>query len=105
MKKESDRFNPPGGRESRQRVVTATYAAKNLGSLIDRVREEGETYVVERGGTPVAEIRPAARPFTGKDLLALFESGPRADEEYLRAIEEGIALMNREEVPANRWEP
>ena len=95
----------PVDRGERGRVVTATYAAKNLGSLIDRVREEGETYVVERGGTPVAEIRPAARPFTGRDLLVLFELGPRADEEYLRAIEDGIAVMNREEVPANRWEP
>ena len=87
------------------RVVTATYAAKNLGALIDRVREEGEAYLIERGGTPVAEIRPTARRFTGRDLVALLESRPHADEEYLRAVEEGIALMNREEVPANRWEP
>ncbi|HJN44087.1 MAG: hypothetical protein CL477_16130 [Acidobacteria bacterium] len=91
-----------GNRE--ERVVTATYAAKNFGALVDRVREEGATYVVERGGAPVAEIRPAQRPFTGRDLLALIESGPRADEEYLRAVEEGIALMNRDEEPVNRWE-
>lgn len=89
-----------------RRVVTATYAAKNFGALVDRVREEGATYVVERSGTAVAEIRPAERRrFTGRDLVALFESGPRAPEEYLSAVEEGIALMNRDQEPVDRWEP
>ncbi len=88
------------------RTVTATYAAKNFGSLVDRVREEGATYVVERSGHPVAEIRPAERRrFTGRDLVALFESAPRAPEEYLRAVEEGIAWMNRDQEPVDRWEP
>ena len=86
-------------------MVTATYAAKNFGALVDRVREEGATYLVERGGAPVAEIRPTSRPFTGRDLVSLLGSGPRADEAYLQAVEEGITLMNREEVPENRWEP
>tara|TARA_B100000029_G_C17070548_1_gene776678 strand:+ start:293 stop:595 length:303 start_codon:yes stop_codon:yes gene_type:complete len=88
-----------------RRRVTATYAAKNFGSLVDRVREEGATYVVERSGTPVAEIRPAERrPFTGRDLVALFGSRPRAPEEYLRAVEEGVAWMNRDQEPVDRWE-
>ena len=87
------------------RVVTATYAAKNFGALVDRVREEGETYVVERGGRPVAQIGPVTtRRFTVRDFLSLMESAPHPGEEYLEAVERGIAEMNREEVPENRWE-
>ena len=50
---------PPRPVSSSARVVTATEAAKNFGSIIDRVREDRAVYVVERGGTPVAEIGPA----------------------------------------------
>ena len=87
------------------RVVTATYAAKNFGELVDRVRAGGETYVVARGGRPVAQIGPVQnRRFTLRDLLALLDSAPHPGEEYLQAVERGIAEMNREEVPENRWE-
>jgi prevent-host-death family protein len=51
--------------------VSATEAAKNFGWLVDRVREEQATYVVERGGTPVARIAPVERPsFTMGDFKA-----------------------------------
>ena len=90
------------------RVVTATETAKNFGAIIDRVREERAVYVVERGGTPVAEIGPVkAKTVTIRDFAELLRSGsvPSPGEDYLRAVEEGIALYNRPEVPENRWEP
>ena len=90
------------------RVVTATETAKNFGAIIDRVREERAVYVVERGGTPVAEISPLkAKTVTIRDFAELVRSGsvPSPGEDYLRAVEEGIALYNRPEVPENRWEP
>ena len=90
------------------RVVTATETAKNFGAIIDRVREERAVYVVERGGTPVAEIGPVkAKTVTIRDFVALVRSGsvPSPGEDYLEAVEEGIALYNRPEVPENRWEP
>jgi hypothetical protein len=37
---------------SRAGSVSATDAAKNFGRLVNRVREERATYIVERGGTP-----------------------------------------------------
>jgi hypothetical protein len=40
--------------------VSATEAAKNFGGIVDRVREHAAIYLVERSGTPVAEIRPTA---------------------------------------------
>lgn len=89
------------------RVVSATYAARNFASLVARVREEGAAYVVERSGKPVAEIGPVEdRVVTIREFVALFPSEARrpADEEYLRAVEEGIAFLNRAEVPESRWD-
>ena len=92
----------PGGR-----AVSATYAARNFASLVNRVREEGATYVVERSGTPVAEIGPVENQvFTMGDFAELARAALRrqADEEYLRAVEEGVAFLNRPEIPESPWE-
>ena len=90
------------------RVVTATETAKNFGAIIDRVREERAVYVVERGGTPVAEIGPAhVKTVTIRDFAGIVRSGsvPSPGEDYLKAVEEGVASCNRAEVPESRWEP
>ena len=90
------------------RVVSATEAARNFGSIVARVREDRAVYVVERSGTPVARIGPVEeRGFTGGDFVKMARSGAArvAGAEYLRAVEEGIALLNRSEVPESPWEP
>lgn len=85
--------------------VSATEAAKNFGRLVDRVREERVTYVVERGGTAVARIAPIDRiSFTIGDFKALFTSPPRADEPYLKAVDEAAARHNRRRPRRNPWE-
>ena len=97
---------PRSAASSGARVVTATETAKNFGAIIDRVREDRAVYVVERGGTPVAEIGPVkAKTVTIRDFAELVRSGsvPSAGEEYLKAVEEGIAFCNRAEVPGNPW--
>jgi len=89
------------------RAVSATYAARNFASLVNRVREERTAYLVERNGKPVAEIRPVEdRVVTVREFVALFpaESRRPADEEYLRAVEEGIAFLNQAEIPASPWD-
>ena len=88
-------------------AVSATHAAKNLGSILSRVREEGTIYVVERSGTPVAQIGPVEnRALTMGEFAELARAAARrpADEEYLRAVEEGIAFLNRPEIPESPWE-
>lgn len=92
---------------SGRRVVSATHAARNLGSIIARVREDDAVYVVERSGTPVAQIGPAdKRMLTMREFAELVRAAARrpADEEYLRAVEEGIAFLNRPEIPESPWE-
>lgn len=69
--------------------IAATDAAKNFGQLVDRVRESGATYVIERHGRPVAQIGPvqAEQPKTLRSLIEAVAAAPRLDEEVLRYIE------------------
>jgi prevent-host-death family protein len=87
-------------------AIAATDAAKNFGELVDRVREEGITYTIERHGRPVAQIGPveADEPKTLSGLVEYLKTAPKLDEEVLRYIEEGINTNNKPEVPTNRWE-
>ena len=58
--------------EGDSRIVSATDAAKAFGRLVNQVRETQATYVVERGGVPVARIGPIERrTATVRDLKAL----------------------------------
>lgn len=85
--------------------VPATEAAKNFGRLIDKIRETRVTYVVERGGRPVASIAPVERDaFTMRDLRALVaESERRAPADYLDSVERATARRNRPRVRRNPW--
>ena len=92
----------PGGR--RRRTVSATYAAKSFGRLVDRVRTERARYVVERGGTAVAEIAPvSAAMCTVADLVRLLDDRDRLGEAYLRAVEAGVSAFNRPAAPGDPW--
>jgi len=95
------RKRPTRGISSR---VSATEAAKNFGRLVDRVREERTTYVVERGGKAVARITPMEREvFTLADLRALITASPRAEAEYLSATENAASTRNRPRARRNPW--
>ena len=84
--------------------IAATEAAKTFGRLVDRVREERATYVIERGGKPVAQIGPVeTRGCTLSELAEFLRSQPKMDEAVLRSIENGIARFNRPAVPKDPW--
>ncbi|WP_419939412.1 hypothetical protein [Candidatus Palauibacter sp.] len=86
--------------------MSATEAAKNFGSILTEVRERAAEYVVEHRGKAVARISPEEdRTLTLKEFCDLVANRPwpPLDEECLRAIEEGIAIWNREEVPRSPW--
>lgn len=83
--------------------MSATEAARNFSEILNRVLYRGETFLVERGGEPVCEIRPT-RPirFTGRDLEALLRSLPAVDDDYLDAVEESVRSQPR--LPDSPWE-
>jgi antitoxin (DNA-binding transcriptional repressor) of toxin-antitoxin stability system len=86
------------------RRLSATEAVRNFSELLNRVRYRGETFIIERGGEAVGELRPAASPrFAGADLLALLRSLPPVDEDYLKAVEE--AARSQPPLQESPWEP
>jgi len=90
---------------ARRRTVSATYAAKSFGRLVDMVRTERARYVVERGGKAVAEIVPvSASMCTVADLVDLLADRGRLGEVYLREVEAGVAALNRPALPGDPWE-
>jgi len=86
--------------------LPATTAAKNFGTIVDRVRDDGVTYVIERHGRPVAQIGPVTvvPKMTLRRLAAFMKKTPKLDERVLRFVEEGIDAANRPAVPDNPWE-
>ena len=99
----------PGTRGARppansSRTVSASFAAKNFGALVDAVREGGATYVVERSGQPVVHVVPApVRRATLADLAGLYREAGRLSEDYLREVEHGAARLNRPSIPKDPW--
>ena len=72
--------------------ISATKAARSFSELMTRVRDRGESFVVERGGKPICEILPATPPkFSGAELANLLRSLPKPGEEYLAVVEDLIA--------------
>jgi prevent-host-death family protein len=84
--------------------IAATVAAKNFGHLVSRVREERASYVIERGGRPVARIVPVgATASTMSALKALVAARSQVDNEYLRAVERATRGHNKPRVRRNPW--
>ena len=99
--KDERRAARAGGSERR---VSATEAAKNFGRLVDRVREERATYIVDRGGTPVVRVSPAGAPrCTMRDLRRLLEGAPRVGAGYARIVRAAAARHNRPRVRRTPW--
>ena len=86
-------------------TVSATEAAKTFGRLVNRVREERATYIVERGGVQVARIGPVdMHAATIRDLKTLLAARGRTDADYARAVEEAVRRHNTPRVRRNPWE-
>ena len=97
---------PPYGRRRGAGTVTATDAAKNFGELVDRVREAGVAYVVERKGRPIARIAPMmTHRCTLGELVEWFEARKALPDEYVAAVTDHVKTANRPRVPAARWQP
>jgi antitoxin (DNA-binding transcriptional repressor) of toxin-antitoxin stability system len=84
--------------------VTATEAARKFSEILNRVAYKGESFVVERGGHAVCEIRPAAnsREFTAADFIKMMKTAPRPDDQYFDDVEE--VIKNRQPVAPSPWQ-
>jgi antitoxin (DNA-binding transcriptional repressor) of toxin-antitoxin stability system len=85
-------------------TVSATDGAKRFARIVDQVRESAATYVVMRGGVPVAEIGPVKRRrFTAGEFAALAQALPATDGAFAEAVKDGVTKMNRPKVPKSPW--
>lgn len=81
--------------------ITATEASRNFSKILDRTEHEGETFVVERNGRTVAEIRPAPRK-SARELLEFVADAFEADPEFREDMREIIADRENH-IPRGRW--
>ncbi len=53
--------------------ISVTDASRNFSDCVNRARYQGTSFVLLKGGTPVARIEPAeAQPKRGRELAAAF---------------------------------
>jgi len=82
--------------------ITATEASRNFSEILNRARYGGESFVVERNGEPVAEIRPAGKRSTVADAIDFLRNVPLPDPDFKRDMLEIIA-DRRKDFPRDPW--
>lgn len=82
--------------------ISATEASRNFSEILNRTRYGGESFVVERNGEPVAEIRPAPKRSTVADLIDFLENTPLPDPDFRRDMQEIIA-QRKWDYPRDPW--
>jgi prevent-host-death family protein len=84
--------------------ISATELARKLGDVLGRVRCRGESFIVERNGTPVARLEPVAGAPVATVCQALTawrgEGGGEPDLGLADALER-VGLADRP--PENPW--
>ena len=82
--------------------ISATDLARKLGDVIGRIRYRGESFVVEKNGTPVARIGPVpgTTPAPAGDALAAGRAAGAADPAFADALER-VSAADRP--PENPW--
>lgn len=77
--------------------ITATELARNLSDILNRVRYKGETFLVERNGEVVAEVKPSdsAKTITWGEFVKIWDSLPKPDPAFWDDVEEAHRLMNQ----------
>ena len=64
--------------------ITATQAVRDFSEVLNTIKFKGVHYIIERGGKPVASMKPiddTKDSMTLGDLKALLKKLPRLDEE------------------------
>jgi len=83
--------------------LTATELAKRLSEVLSRARYQGESFVIERNGEPVATIGPPEVPMgaTLDELVGELRKVPRPDDQFADDLEEIHAAQGT--APPSRW--
>jgi prevent-host-death family protein len=82
--------------------ISATELARRVGDVLGRVRYLGDTYVIERNGTPIARITPVSetRPVTLAEFFELWRAAGPPDPAFADALE---LVGSLDTVPEDPW--
>ena len=85
-------------------TITATELSRSLSDILSRVRYQGETFIVERNGVPVATLAPPApgKRMTWGEFKEFLEQHPPPDEDFARDIEEARSHLTPARIP--KWD-
>ena len=75
-----------------EKRISATRAVREFSEILNTIKFKGAQYIIERGGKPVAAMKPISDKtgsFTLGELKALLKALPRLDEE-LEAFAEDL---------------
>jgi prevent-host-death family protein len=74
--------------------ISATELARNVGSVVGRVRFRGDSFVVERNGRPVARVLPAAgaSPVSLGEALSAWRAAGEPERDFAAGLERVGAL-------------
>jgi antitoxin (DNA-binding transcriptional repressor) of toxin-antitoxin stability system len=89
------------------KAVTATEAVRDFSGLLNTVKFRGETYIIKRGGKPIASIGPvreANASKTLKELKGILGELPRMGDE-LDPFEKDLIEVRRDQPSLPEKEP
>ena len=88
-------------------TISATDAARKFSDLLNRVRYQGATFDITRGGEVVARIVPAVPALTVRieEFDQLLAAVPRLDPEDAARFEDDLAAIRRDaKLPEPKWD-
>lgn len=77
--------------------ISATELARNLSDILNRIRYQGEHFVIIRNGEEVARLvpRPEHRKLTLGDAVEIIRNAPKPDPDFWKDVDEARRLMNQ----------
>ena len=82
--------------------ITATEASRSFSRVLDQAEHGGESFIIERNGRPVAELRPAPKRSTVADLAAFLRDVSLPDPDFREDMLEIIGQSARD-VARDPW--
>lgn len=92
-----------------EKRITATQAVRDFSELLNRIKFNGDHYIIERSGKPVAQMKPIKEPKKEKrleELKSLLKELPRLNEE-LDAFADDLEVISKShtQLPEeSKWE-
>ncbi len=83
--------------------ISVTELGRDLAAVLDRVRRQGHSYLIEQDGEAVATLEPigTSRGATWRTLSTALRDLPNGDFDFAADLEE--LQRNQPEMPDNVW--